>query len=156
EITFPAPLHLESGSWDVPTNLIREPLTSFTAVRGIKETLSSWKIWNDAQLGLAPNQLYFWSQQAGSFETYFAAPLPDARSRVREISDRLIQNANPWLDKRGYVSFDRLPDANGVTWGNLAIVKPFLTSSETQRGSVVFGGLLANPSAATNPPPRNT
>jgi hypothetical protein len=63
-----------------------------------------------------------------------------------------MTKGNPWLDARGYVSFARMPNGNGFTWGNLEMVKPFLTSKEVGGSSFLFGGLLAGADSPTNPP----
>lgn len=159
ELSFPQPLELASSPWTIPTNLIHEPVTSFTAFRGIQSALASSKIWADfsALMGSSnppPDQLCFWSQAGGPYQTYFAAPVPNASNYMHQLTDRLITKANPWLDSHNYVSFERLPDGNGVTWGNLSMVEPFLTSREFG-GGVIFGGLVANPNSETNPPVRS-
>lgn len=151
ELTFPAGLRVDSEAWDIPTNLIREPLTAFGAVRGIKPLLDSWSSWKDLQFGPAPDQFFMWSGAGGPFETFFAAPMPDAGSRVHQLTERLLSSANPWLNARGLVPFEPIRDSNGVTWGTLAYVKPFLTSIPLGNGEVVFGGLWANADFRTNP-----
>jgi hypothetical protein len=158
ELTFPRPLGTAANSWNVPTNLIREPLTSFTAMRAMEPAIASSKLWADfssfaGRSNPPPNEFYFWSQ-GGPFQTSFAAPTTDAAAWVRELTDQMITKANPWLASHKYVSFERMPDANGFTWGNLATVKPFLTSKEIGGRSFIFGGLLANADLATNAPVR--
>jgi hypothetical protein len=158
-LTFPEPLRIAANSWNVPTNLIRGPLTSFTAMRGIEPAIVSSKLWADfssfaRRSNSPPNEFYFWSQ-SGAFQTSFAAPVQDAAGRVRELTDQLITKANPWLAAHRYVSFERMLDANGFTWGNVSTVKPFLTAKEIGGQSFIFGGLLANADFATNPPARS-
>jgi len=41
----------------------------------------------------------------------------------------LLQKGNPWLAANGYISFDRAPDGNGVAWGNLPDIKPFIKAA---------------------------
>jgi hypothetical protein len=156
DLTFPQAIQAPVQSWHIPTNLIREPLTSFTATRGIQSSLAASRPWAAlcGFLGKSnppPSQAYFWSQDNGQFLTYFAAPMPNAADRVHELTDRLVNIGNPWLDAHGYVSFARMPDGNGFTWGNLDIVKPFLMSKEIGGGSFFFGGLLAGSDSPTNP-----
>src|SRR6185369_2267235 len=85
--------------WDIPTNFIHSPLTSFTAVRGIGPWLATCPAWQKLQLTPPPDQAYFWSQvqSGGPFVTYFAAPLPAASNQLWQLSGRLVQHANPWL-----------------------------------------------------------
>ena len=160
EVALRAQRQTELPSWDIPTNLIREPVTSFTAIRGIEPAFATSKTWADfsAFLGTSnppPDQLCFWSDAGGPYHTYFAAPVENASNYMHELTERLMTKANPWLDSHNYVSFERLPGGNGVAWGNLSMVKPFLTSAESGDSGFVFGGLLANPNAATNSPIRS-
>jgi len=155
DLTFPRAIQAPPQPWNIPTNLIREPLTSFTATRAIQSSLAGSRPWAAlcgflGQSNPPPNQACFWSQENGQFLTYFAAPMPNATDRIHELTDRLVNIANPWLDAHGYVSFARRPDGNGFTWGNLDIVKPFLTSKEVGGGSFIFGGLLAGGDSTTN------
>ena len=50
ELDFPEPLPLEMEAWNIPTNLIHDPLIGFAAVRGIRPWLKSFKLWQE------PNQ----------------------------------------------------------------------------------------------------
>ena len=102
-LNFSKPLPLELEPWNIPTNLVHDPLDSFTAIRGIRPWLSSMKAWNGLQVGTPPNQLFFWAQPASlPFMTYCAAPLPDASNRVASVTERLParmvgQLQRPWL-----------------------------------------------------------
>jgi len=153
ELTFAQPLPVELDAWVIPTNLVREPLTSFTAIRGFKPWLAAWKTWNDLQIGAPPSQAFFWSLDGAPMQTYWAAPVPDASNRMRTLMDVLLRNGNPWLASHSMGSFARAPDANGAVWGGLPLASPFIKSVDTATGSFVFGGLLPNAGWETNRPP---
>ncbi len=152
DLTFAKPLQLELEPWNIPTNLIREPLATFTAARGFKPWLAGQKFWTDLSLGTPPGQFYFWALQGVPYQTYFAAPLPDASNRVQQLTGHLMEKANPWLASHNYVSFERSPDSNGATWGKLPSVLPFIKSVGVGPGAMVFGGLLADAGADTHRP----
>jgi hypothetical protein len=142
-LTFSKPLPADLQSWTVPTNLIHPPLMSFTAARGLKPWLASWKTWSDLRIGPPPDQIYSWSAPAGVFQTYFAAPLPAARGEVQALSEHLLQKANPWLAARGYFGFEPGSDSNGVVWGRSSAIRPFVKSAAADdAGGVVYGGLI--------------
>src|SRR5205814_1069409 len=63
QFTFPKPLPASLESWNVPTNLIHDPLISFTAMRGVQPWISSLKAWNDLKFGAAPDQVFIWEQE---------------------------------------------------------------------------------------------
>lgn len=150
KLIFPGPLHIECEPWAPPANLIPESLNSFTAVRGLKPWLSSLKIWHDLPFGAPPGQLYFWALPGAASQAYFAAPLPDASNQVNRLTEYLMEKTNPWLAARGYVKFERLPESNGVSWGNLPSIQPFFKFVNAANGGVVFGGLLPDTTPGTN------
>lgn len=149
-MTFPQPLQLDLEPWTPPADLIPEPLNSFTAVRGLRPWLASCKIWNDLSLGAPPDQVYFWAVPGQVSQDYFAAPLPDASNQVNHLTAYLMTKANPWLATNGYVQFERLPDANGLSWGNMPSIRPFFKFAKTANGGAVFGGLLPDTTPGTN------
>jgi hypothetical protein len=150
KLTFPQPLPLQLEAWNFPTNVIREPLDSLTAVRGLHPWLPSLKIWHDLPLGAPPGQLFFWSLPGMASQVYFAAPLPEASNQVNCLAEYLMAKANPWLAGHGYVTFERLPESNGVMLGNLSSIQPFLRFVDATNGDVAFGGLLLNTDPGTN------
>ena len=134
--------------WNPPSKLIHEPLLGFTAIRGVQPFLAPWKMWNDLQLGPPPGEFFFWSLSGTPFQTYFAVPGADAAHQVSVISDHLLQKGNPWLATNGYISFNRAADSNGIVWGNMQAIQPFLKSAN----GFLYGGLLPDPGAGTNGP----
>lgn len=153
QLTFGEPLPIQLEPWHIPLDLIHEPLIGFTAVRGIQPWLASWKTWSDLQIGAPPDQLYLWALEGSSFQTYLAAPLPDAGQKVSGLTDLLLQKGNPWLALRGYVSLDRASDSNGVTWGNLPTIRPFIKSAGVGADGWLVAGLLPDTGVADRRPP---
>jgi len=136
----------------MPLDLLHDPLTGFTAVRGLQPWLSTWSPWHDLQIGAPPDQFFLWSVAGSPYQAYLAAPLPD--NEVSALTTRLLQKANPWLATNGYLTFTRAADANGVTWGNLPDIKPFIKSAGTGSNSRLFAGLLPDSRTAADPPPQ--
>jgi hypothetical protein len=151
-LNFPQPLPLMLEPWNIPTNLIHDPLVSFTGMRGFQPWLSSLKAWNDLQVGAPPNQLFFWAQ-AGTipFMTYCAAPLPDAGDRVRVVTDRLLRDCNPWITNHTLGRLERSTNYHGLGWLDVPFMSPFLRSATDAGKGFAYGGLFAYP--FTNRPP---
>lgn len=149
-LTFPQALPLQLQSWNFPSNLLHDPLDSLTAVRGVKPWLASLKTWHNLPLDPLPDQLYFWALPGAPSEAYFAIPLPDASNQANRLTGYLLQKSNPWLAAHGYVQLERLPDADGVSWGNMPSIRPFFESVNAAQGGVIFGGLLPDPAPGTN------
>ena len=153
DLNFPKPLPFELEPWQIPTNLIREPLAGFTAIRGIAPWLAPLKAWKDLQLGAPPNQFFFWARQDLPGETYFAIRRLGASNEVRQLAGVLVEKGNPWLAANGEGHFEFSPDSNDVFWKGVPFMTPFLQSTAEQEGNFVFGGLLPDAGAATNSPP---
>ena len=64
-----------------------------------------------------------------------------------------MQQGNPWLATNGYISFDRAPDGNGVTWGNLPDIKPFIKFAGNDSSGWLYAGLFPDTNAVAPPPP---
>jgi hypothetical protein len=154
QLTFPSPFASELDPWVVPTDLVRGPLAGFTAVRGFGQSALFSKWWKETQIATSPNQGYFWAREGNAFQTYLAAPLPDAGREIRQVSDRLLTNGNPWLAANGYVGFDRSPSGFGVTWGNQPTVRPFLDAVDAGAGPMAVAGMfpLTDGNASSIPP----
>jgi hypothetical protein len=152
QLDFPKPLNLDLEPWNIPTNLIRGPLNSFAAIRGIRDCLSSWKSWNDLELGTPPNQAYFWGQQAQPMLTYCAAPMPGASNAIAKLAGFLLTQANPWMTTNAMGQFQKSPVANGVdcTAGN-PMLGTFAESVSQPQGEFLFAGF--GRSDLTNIPP---
>lgn len=151
QLKFAKALPGELAPWNIPTNLVHEPLIGFTAVRNIETLLGSLKIWTDLGLGSVPNQFFGWSQQGLPFLTFFAAPMPDASNTVVNLAERLATAGNSWALSNSIGRFTSARDANGVTWDGLALIAPVLKSSVETGGGFLCGSLLSV--ALTNRPP---
>lgn len=150
ELTFAEPLALELEPWNIPTNLVRDPLVSFTAVRGIRPWLASQKTWNDLQLGRPPNQLFGWAQQGVPMQTFFAAPFPDSTNRLHTATPTILTQGNAWLATNGMGKLERLRQGAGVAWSGGPFVSLRLESAKTPGGEYLLGGFLNN--VSTNLP----
>ncbi len=150
KLNFPFPLPAELGEWNIPTNLMHDPLCSFTAIRGLGPKLATMKFWNDLQVGPPPNQLYFWAQAGLPFLSFCAAPMPNASNLVFQLQERLLQKANPYLASNGIGQFVLATNGTGVLWSNLPIMDPFLRSVSSSGGDFAVIGM--NPEVSTNRP----
>jgi hypothetical protein len=152
ELRFNRPIPLELDAWNIPTNLLHEPLVSFTAIRGTKLWLPSVKWWNELSV-TAPNQIYFWGLHGIPLQTYFAVPMPDASNQLDTLTDRLIEKYRPWAAANGWGDIQKESDPQGAVWKDIPFVAPYLRLEQLAESQFISGGLI--PGAETNqPPPR--
>jgi hypothetical protein len=151
QLNFPKPLPFELEPWNIATNLINEPLVSFTAVQGLRPWVSSSKLWQKLELGTPPNQACLWAQNGPEFLSYLAAPLPDASNLVERATVRLLQGPNTRLAAEGMGQFQRATNGPGVIWDKVIFMTPYLRPVKLSGGDFLYGGLVASP--FTNRPP---
>jgi len=139
ELNFPKPLpNLEP--WNIPTNLIHEPVQSFTAVQAIEPWLSSWSLWREMRAGRAPNQLFCWAQSGSPFLNYAAAPLADARNVMSKLGPMLMEKMNPILATNRMGKWEYAANSDEAVWRAPAI-SPFVRSSSQPLGNYLLAGL---------------
>ncbi len=156
ELNFAAPLNLSLAPWQIPTNLIHQPLNGFLAVRGIGPWLAALPVWPQLQFRPPPDQLFSWSHKDVPFETYIAAPLPEASNQIHQLADRLVQKGNPWLATHGEGSFHWEANLPGLTWHDAYIINPFLRPVTADQRDFVLAGLVPFNGKDPNPPPAET
>jgi hypothetical protein len=151
-LNFPKPLPFEFEPWNIPTNLISQPLASFMAIGGIRPWLAALPAWKDLQIGSPPNQFYAWALTGPAPMTYFAAPQADASNQVSRITELVLDKVNPLFGKEGVGRFERATNAHGIFWTGFPAISPFLQSTVTSTGDFIVGGAFV-PSPAVGPLP---
>ena len=149
ELVFNKPLPFQIENWNIPTNLIREPLHSFAAAQGLQPWLSSIPFWKSLNAGHAPNQLFTWAQSPAPILSYSAAPLADAKNVMAKLGPRIIDSMNPMLATNRSGKWEVATNFNGVIWRG-PIVTPVVESLVLPEGNFLFAGL--SPLAITNGP----
>jgi hypothetical protein len=148
--SFAKPLPFQIEPWNIPTNLVHEPLHSFTAVQGIQHWLSSWSWWQKAHPPSTPNQIFAWGQSGSPFLDYAAAPVPDGRKDIAKLGPALIDTMNPMLVSNRMGKWEKSPSADGVEW-HAPVIAPFVQSLRGGEGNWLLAGL--SPFGLTNGAP---
>lgn len=147
-LDFPGPVPVELEPWNIPTNLVHDPLVGFMAIRGFRSLLKSVAGWNEARLGVPPNQAFFWSQNGPPLH-FFALPSASASNRFQAIADFLLQKVNPImvavpkLKGLKYGSFELSGDSL-IRWRGIPMLAPNVGLVGDQGSEFVTGGLFPN------------
>ena len=147
ELTIPPAIQLQP--WNIPTNLIHDPITSFAACRVGSPLLESLPMWARLALGRAPSQFYIWSQVGLPFQTYIAAPVPGATERLAELGARLTAQ-NAWLATNGLGRFTNATDGK-IDWADMMIMEPWIEARPQPAGEWIAAGCFTI--TRTNRPP---
>ena len=86
---FPGNISAPLEPWRVPTNTLRSPFVSFTAVRGFSAWLDAQPWAADYKISPMPNQLFTWVLPQIPFQVFAALPCADSLSALRQAQDRL-------------------------------------------------------------------
>jgi hypothetical protein len=130
-------------SWQLPTNVIRQPLISFTAARGIGSWLARQSWLGPARLEPPPDQAFIWALAQIPFQTYAAVPVPDADAALAQLDRNLA------ADTRWESRFLHLPEVvmtnREIEFRNVPFVAPFVQAVHAANGQFLFGGFFPNP-----------
>jgi hypothetical protein len=146
KLDFAEPLPLEMEAWNIPTNLIHDPLIGFAAVRGIRPWLKLFQPWQDLQIGLPPNQAFFWAQGGLPGLHFLAAPSAEASNQVAKLSEAVLRDLNPILATNGWPSsaFARQTNSPGLGWRGNPFFSPDLDYADCGSNRFLFAGLSRN------------
>jgi hypothetical protein len=98
---FDAPLGLRLNPWRIPTNIIHNPIVSFTATRGLAPRLNGTAKAKELNLPPLPDQVYVWALSKSPSETQVVAPVTDGSSFLRQLEPGLLPALNRFLSEHG-------------------------------------------------------
>jgi hypothetical protein len=144
ELEFPRPLQIEMEPWNIPTNLIHDPLVGFSAIRGFRPWLKTFKPWNDLGLGTPPNQAFFWVQAGAPLFHFFILPSAEASNQVSKLAQFAVDKLNPLLRSNRVGTFQIPPDRPGLSWHGFPVISPTLGLADSGDDHFIVGGFWRN------------
>jgi hypothetical protein len=148
DLEFAESLLYRFEPWTIPTNVIRNPLVSFTAVRGFQAYLENIRFFKDLGISTPPNQFYLWSLQGGPMFNYAAVPFPNATTLMERIGPELQTRWTPWFTNHARSSLAYDPQEHALTWGELPFFSPGFLAVTSNIGDL----MLARVGSMTPPP----
>jgi hypothetical protein len=150
-MVFPEPMTGPLDPWQIPTDIIHEPLISFTAARGVSTWLKNCAVFQRLELTPAPNELFFWAQGHITFQSFVAFPLKDAAPKLERLGRRGSSVLGTNWQSRGLTQIVWQTNNHQLLW-RLPYAAPFMKPVTSTGRELVVGGLFP-PSPMTNPPP---
>jgi len=154
ELQFAQPHGWQPVPWLFPSNLIREPLVGFCAMRGIAPRLQPWMERAGLKISPTPNQFCAWSLASAPFQIFAAVPVNDPTNTMRELC-RVLP---PWFNTNSqgralgwWVVPTNFP---AIIWDGMPFFGAFCRPvSEPAGQGFIFAGLFPNNAKSQPPPP---
>lgn len=152
DLFFANPWRGDLDAWNIPTNLIYDPLIAFSAVRSVPALWAA--ISGDSQgskMGKLPPQLVTWANAGYPLQTFFTIPTAASSNDLAVVWD--------WLQHRqSYVALSNFPgrfafptNPPAITMEGVPFMSAYLAGSNTVVGEFLVGGLVP-PIIRTNRP----
>jgi hypothetical protein len=139
-------------AWHVPVELIRDPLISFTAVRGLGEWSARQSAVQSSGWAPAPDQFFLWAMAQIPFQTFVAAPAARASNVLEKLATQVPALITNHLLPRAIGEIHWATNHSELLWRGLPILVPFLKPAREAAGEFLFGGLFP-PRPAADPAP---
>ncbi len=146
ELTLVSPekFNIALDAWRVPTNTIREPLISFTAMRGTSGYGENLNAAHDYDLKPFPNQFYLWALEQVPFQTYALAACDNASNTLERIGPKIISSLGTNILPHQINNIHWETNHSRIVMSEIPVVTPFLQVQKDAGREFLFAGLFPN------------
>ena len=140
----------------LPTNSVRDPLISFTAVQGFGDWLGRQPEFKDLEWKSSPNQLFTWARSDVPYNLLAAAPMSEATNTVVRTAPHALHTWGTNVVKSGLGRILFTTNRTEIGWVGMPILVPFVRPAPEAGDDFLLFGSMAGivPSGPnTNPPP---
>ena len=140
----------------LPTNSVRDPLISFTAVQGFGDWLGRQMEFKDWELKSTPNQFFTWARSDVPYNLLAASPMPDASNTVVRAAPHALHTLGSNVVKAGVGRIAFTTNRTEIGWVGMPILVPFVRPApEAGDDFLLFGSMagIIPTGPNTNPPP---
>lgn len=138
--------------WLVPTNIIRDPIISFTAVQGVAPFLKKLQDALRIRVDSTSDQLFVWARSQIPYQTFAALASPDPRSLLDQLAPQIMAGFNANVARYGLGPVAMTTNENALVWQSVPFVAPFAEPARDGSNGFLLVGLFPN-IPPTNPPP---
>lgn len=151
QITFTQPQPVKTVAWQVPTNTIRDPLISFTALQGAALNWFDTAWIGDWKPPVKPDQMYLWAMDNIPFLSFAALHVPNSKEFLTKTEKDWLA-VNPLLQSNRLGLVRSQTNGVGLVWNQLPIIVPTLKPAADPDGDYLLGGLFPPPPSTNNIP----
>lgn len=140
----------------LPTNSVRDPLISFTAMQGFGDWLARLPEFKEWELKSAPNQFFAWARSDVPYNLLAAAPMTDASNTVVRAAPHALHTLGTNIAKAGVGRIAFTTNRTEIGWVGMPILVPFVRPAPEPGDDFLLFGSMAGiipMGPNTNPPP---
>jgi hypothetical protein len=155
-LKFDQPAPWKLAAFKLPTNSVRDPLISFTAVQGFGDWLARQPEFKNWELKSAPNQFFTWARSDVPYNLLAAMPMPDASNTVVRAAPHALHSLGTNIAKAGVGRIAFTTNRTEIGWIGMPILVPFVRPAPEPGDDFLLFGSMAGiiPTGPnTNPPP---
>ncbi len=123
-VIYPESVPWKSEPWQLPKELVKDPLISFTAGQDVAAFLKFSPQFSNFDGNPLTNQFYAWAIGQMPLQSYMAWPVSDPTNAMSRLSPELESAFNPILQKLNGTQLVWQPDRERLVWSNLRVVAP--------------------------------
>ncbi|MGO8696508.1 MAG: hypothetical protein ACLQVY_02135 [Limisphaerales bacterium] len=152
QAVYPEAVPWASRPWQIPTELVRNPLISFTAGEDVAAFLDLGPSFERIDHNPLTNQFCAWALGDMVFQSYMAWPVPNASNAVQALSAEAAPAFDPYLKRLNHGKIVWSPEKGRLVLSNLGVVAPSLEAAPVQQGQYLFLSLFPLASASKPAP----
>jgi hypothetical protein len=141
KMRFSQPLPWTYEPWKIPTNIIRDPIISFTVARGIAPLLSQIKGFPSLGLEPTPNQFCAWAPATIHADDSMALPAANPSNALYQIGPKLPDFFSNLLGQ-AIGGFTLISNRNEIVWRGWPVLSPNLRAFREAGNTYLLGSLL--------------
>jgi hypothetical protein len=139
QVVYPQPIPWKFDPWRIPTNVIHDPLISFTAGQDVAAYMNPGEALSKLTDNPLTGQFYVWALGEMVLQSYGAWPVADATNSLRRIATEAPAAFNADLKELGAGELRWQPEHSTLLWGNLsAIMAPALQVAPETNGQYLL------------------
>jgi hypothetical protein len=130
------------SAWQIPRGIIRDPLVSFTAARGVRDFLGGLDIAKGLPNDLVPDQWFGWSRSTVTFINDFALPVKDEAKAFAHLEKSVPGVYNPRLLELALGQWLSATNQTRLLWRGLPVLVPYLGPEKDGGRGFLHGGIF--------------
>jgi hypothetical protein len=143
KVIYPKPIAWKFDSWRVPTNIIRDPLISFTAGQDVAAYMDPGEPLSQLTDNPLAGQYYIWALGEMALQTYGAWPVSNATNSLLRLASEAPAGFNPALKRISGGELRWQPDRNTLLWANVSpMLFPTLQVASETNGQYILASFF--------------